>query len=118
MIAVVDYGVGNLRNVYKALEAGASARIVTSPGGRPARRGSCCPVSARAHAALTWRGAGLPNVPALDAIAAGTPLLGICVGMQLLFDESEEMGRHPGLGVIPGRVVQLRPTCTGPTGGC
>jgi glutamine amidotransferase len=107
-IAVVDYGVGNLRSVYKALEAaGAPARIVTESGGLAGAAGIVLPgVGAFGDAAANLRRAGFEQ-PLLEAIAAGTPLLGICVGMQLLFDVSEEMGRHPGLGVIPGRVVKF-----------
>ena len=107
-VAVIDYGVGNLRNVYKALEAaGAPARIVTEPGEFAGAAGIVLPgVGAFGDAAANLRRAGFER-PLLDAIAAGVPLLGICVGMQLLFDESEEMGRHAGLGVIPGRVVRF-----------
>ena len=107
-VAVIDYGVGNLRNVYKALEAaGAPARIVTEPGELAGAAGIVLPgVGAFGDAAANLRRAGFER-PLLDAIAAGVPLLGICVGMQLLFDESEEMGRHAGLGVIPGRVVRF-----------
>ena len=107
-IVVVDYGVGNLRNVYKALEAaGAPARIVTEPRELTGAAGIVLPgVGAFGDAAANLRRAGFER-PLLDAIAAGVPLLGICVGMQLLFDESEEMGRHAGLGVIPGRVVKF-----------
>lgn len=107
-IVVVDYGVGNLRNVYKALEAvGAPARIVTSPDGLEGAAGIVLPgVGAFGDAAANLRRAGF-EAPLLAAIDAGTPLLGICVGMQLLFDESEEMGRHAGLGVITGRVVRF-----------
>ncbi len=104
-IAVIDYGVGNLRSVYKALEAaGAAARIVSDPGGLAGAAGIVLPgVGAFGDAAANLRRAGFEQ-RLLEAIAAGTPLLGICVGMQLLFDESEEMGRHAGLGIIPGRV--------------
>jgi len=107
-IAVVDYGVGNLRNVYKALEAaGAPARIATTQAELAGAAGIVLPgVGAFGDAAANLRRAGFER-PLLDAIAVGVPLLGICVGMQLLFDESEEMGRHPGLGVIPGRVVKF-----------
>ena len=107
-IVVVDYGVGNLRNVYKALEsAGAPARIVTEPSELAGATGIVLPgVGAFGDAAANLRRAGFER-PLLDAIADGVPLLGICVGMQLLFDESEEMGRHAGLGVIPGRVVRF-----------
>lgn len=109
MIAVVDYGVGNLRNVYKALEAaGAPAEVITGPEGLAAAAGIVLPgVGAFGDAAANLRAAGFEE-PLLTAIAAGIPLLGICVGMQLLFDESEEMGFHRGLGIIPGRVVRFR----------
>ncbi len=121
-IAVIDYGVGNLRNVYKALEAaGAPVRIVTSPDGLQDAAGIVLPgVGAFGDAAANLRGAGFVTRSGRsslqDAIDAGTPLLGICVGMQLLFDESEEMGRHAGLGVIPGRVVRFPANMTGPDG--
>ena len=107
-IVVVDYGVGNLRNVYKALEAaGAAARVITTPDGLVGAAGIVLPgVGAFGDAAANLRAAGF-EAPLLAAVAAGTPLLGICVGMQLLFDESEEMGRHRGLGIIPGRVVRF-----------
>ena len=116
-VAVIDYGVGNLRNVYKALEAaGAPARIVTEPDELSGEAGIVLPgVGAFGDAAANLRRAGFER-PLLDAIAAGTPLLGICVGMQLLFDESEEMGCHAGLGVIPGRVVRFENEIRGPDG--
>jgi glutamine amidotransferase len=116
-VAVVDYGAGNLRNVYKALEAvGAPARIITSPDGLQYAAGIVLPgVGAFGDAAANLRGAGF-EAPLLAAIDAGTPLLGICVGMQLLFDESEEMGRHAGLGVIPGQVVRFAADSRGPDG--
>ena len=120
-LVIIDYGVGNLRNVYKALEAaGAPARIVTEPGELAGAAGIVLPgVGAFGDAAANLRRAGFER-PLLDAIAAGVPLLGICVGMQLLFDESEEMGRHAGLGVIPGRVVKFASDLTSgmePSGG-
>jgi glutamine amidotransferase len=117
-VAVIDYGVGNLRNVYKALEAaGAPARIVTEPGELAGAAGIVLPgVGAFGDAAANLRRAGFER-PLLDAIAADLPLLGICVGMQLLFDESEEMGRHAGLGVIPGRVMRFENEMRGPDGG-
>ena len=116
-IVVIDYGVGNLRNVYKALEAaGAPARIVTEPGELAGAAGIVLPgVGAFGDAAANLRRAGFER-PLLEAIAAGVPLLGICVGMQLLFDESEEMGRHAGLGVIPGRVVRFESELHGADG--
>jgi len=131
-IAVIDYGVGNLRNVYKALEAaGAPARIITSPDGLVGAAGIVLPgVGAFGDAVANLRRAGFvagsgqrrtlsacsPGSPLHAAIDAGTPLLGICVGMQMLFDESEEMGRHAGLGIIPGRVVRFAADMMGADG--
>jgi glutamine amidotransferase len=116
-IVIVDYGVGNLRSVYKALEAaGASVTITNSPEGLVGVPGIVLPgVGAFGDAAANLRAAGFER-PLLDAVARGTPLLGICVGMQLLFDESEEMGRHAGLGIIPGRVVRFAADLAGPDG--
>ena len=107
-IAVVDYGVGNLRNVYKALEAaGAPVYVVTRPEQLDKAAGIVLPgVGAFGDAAANLRAAGF-EAPLLTAVASGVPLLGICVGMQLLFDESEEMGQHAGLGIIPGRVQRF-----------
>lgn len=116
-LVVVDYGVGNLRSVYKALEAaGAPVRIVSSPEGLSGAPGIVLPgVGAFGDAAANLRAAGFER-PLLDAVARGTPLLGICVGMQLLFDESEELGRHAGLGIIHGRVVRFAADLPGPDG--
>ena len=107
-IAVVDYGVGNLRSVCKALDAsGSPAMVITAPEALAGASGIVLPgVGAFGDAARNLRAARFEG-PLLGAIAAGVPLLGICVGMQLLFDESEEMGRHAGLGIIPGRVVRF-----------
>jgi imidazole glycerol-phosphate synthase subunit HisH len=114
-IAVVDYGVGNLRSVHKALDAaGAHAAVSTSPAELDGVAGIVLPgVGAFGDAASNLRAAGF-ETPLLDAVAQGVALLGICVGMQLLFDESEEMGRHRGLGVVPGRVVRFADGVLGP----
>lgn len=116
-LIIIDYGVGNLRNVWKALEAaGATVTIVNEAAGLAGAAGIVLPgVGAFGDAAANLRRQGFEQ-PLLDAIAAGVPLLGICVGMQLLFDESEEMGRHAGLGVIPGRVVRFAGNVRGPDG--
>ena len=108
MIAIVDYGVGNLRSVERAcLRVGAEARIIASPDELRWARGAILPgVGAFGDGMARLRAAGWP--PVLQAWAAeGRPLLGICLGMQLLFDESEEMGRHRGLGLLPGRVLRF-----------
>jgi imidazole glycerol-phosphate synthase subunit HisH len=107
-IVIVDYGAGNLRSVQKALErVGATAVVSGDPAALDVARGIVLP-------GVGAFGDGMANLrelqlvaPILRQIEQGKPLLGICLGMQLLFDESEEMGRHRGLGLLPGRVVRF-----------
>jgi imidazole glycerol-phosphate synthase subunit HisH len=109
MIAIVDYGVGNLRSVYKAFETMAiplqmPVDIVDRPTDLTRWRAVVLPgQGAFGDSVNNLRARGF-EAPLLDAVHAGLPLLGICVGMQLLFDGSEEMGEHEGLHIIPGRV--------------
>lgn len=109
MIAIIDYGVGNLRSVYKAFETVATplhiaVDIVETPTDLTRWRAVVLPgQGAFGDSVNNLRRCGF-ETPLLDAVHAGLPLLGICVGMQLLFDESEEMGQHEGLHIIPGRV--------------
>ncbi|MBI3762955.1 MAG: imidazole glycerol phosphate synthase subunit HisH [Chloroflexi bacterium] len=113
MIALIDYGIGNLRSVQKALEyVGAEARLTVDPAVMRAADKVVLPgVGAFGDGMKGLRARGL--VDAVREIAArGTPLLGICVGMQVLFDSSEEMGQHPGLGILPGRVKRFAPEDT------
>ena len=108
MIALIDYGAGNVRSVHKALEmVGARVRMTGDPEGiRTATKIVLPGVGAFGDCMAGLRRARL--VDALcQAVALGTPLLGICVGMQVLFEEGEEMGRHAGLGLFPGRVVRF-----------
>jgi imidazole glycerol-phosphate synthase subunit HisH len=108
LIAIVDYGVSNLRSVQKALEkVGAEAVITDDVAAIRRADGVLLPgVGAFGDAMEVLNRRGL--APALwDVFQAGTPLLGICLGMQLLFQESEEMGRHQGLGLLPGRVIRF-----------
>jgi imidazole glycerol-phosphate synthase subunit HisH len=105
MIAIMDYGIGNLRSVQKAFERiGAEAQLVNTPEGLAGARALVLPgVGAFGDCADHFRAAGFAE-PLMESVSAGVPLLGICVGLQLLFDESEEMGHHKGLGLLPGRV--------------
>ena len=108
MITIVDYGVGNLRSVQKALErVGARAVVSDDPAVLDAAQGVILPgVGAFGDAMANLRSRQL-LAPVLRQAEKGKPLLGICLGMQLLFNESEEMGHHPGLGLLPGRVVRF-----------
>lgn len=108
MIAVLDYGIGNLRSAQKALEkAGADAVLVTEPDGAVGAAGVVLPgVGAFGRCMEALRESRLDRV-ALDAVRAGTPFLGICVGMQMLYSSSEESPGVPGLGVIDATVVRL-----------
>jgi len=114
VIAIIDYGVGNLRSVEKAFEAVGHPAVVTSDADvvRAASHVVLPGVGAFGAAVDTLRFTGLEPV-ALDAARSGRPFLGICVGMQMLFDASEEMGEHRGLGLIPGRVVRFDPGDSG-----
>jgi imidazole glycerol-phosphate synthase subunit HisH len=108
MIAIIDYGMGNLRSVHKAFEhlgldaavtrdkkKIASADKVVLPG-----------VGAFKDCMKNLETFGLID-PVVKSIRSGKPFLGICLGMQLLFTESEEFGRHEGLNLIPGKVVRF-----------
>jgi glutamine amidotransferase len=108
MIAIVDYGVGNLRSVQKALErVGATAIVTANPADLDTARGIVLPgVGAFGDGMEHLRARGLVD-PVLQQVDRAKPLLGICLGMQLLFEESEEMGHHQGLGLLPGQVVRF-----------
>ena len=108
MIALIDYGAGNVRSVRKALEAaGAEVRMAREPSAlRDAAKIVLPGVGAFGDCMAGLRRLGLVEALHLT-VEAGKPLLGICVGMQVLFEEGEEMGRHAGLGLLPGRVVRF-----------
>lgn len=109
-IAVLDYGIGNVHSAHKALErVGAVATLTTDPDVIAAADGVVLPgVGAFGACMNALRAAGLEQ-PALDAVASGRPFLAICVGMQMLFDDSEESPGARGLGVIPGTVRWIPP---------
>lgn len=106
MIAAVDYGAGNLANVLKAFRfLGADVEATSSPEVIRRADGIVLPGVGAFGSAMEELGRrGLDRVLVAEA-EAGKPLLGICLGMQLLFDESEEFGVHEGLHLIPGRIV-------------
>lgn len=108
VVAIVDYGMGNLFSVHAAcMRAGLSPRVTADPDTVYRADLVLLPgVGAFGDAIAALRSRGLAH--ALCAVAAaGHPLIGICLGMQLFASESEEFGKHPGLGIIPGRVVHL-----------
>ena len=104
-VAIIDYGVGNLRSVEKAFAATGCEAIITSDETdlRTAERLVLPGVGAFAACMKALGERGFDRL-VRERAEAGTPLLGVCVGMQLLFDESEEFGSTPGLGVLRGRV--------------
>ena len=110
MIAIIDYGVGNLFSLQRSLQKiGADAVVTGDPAViRSAGRILLPGVGAFGDAAQKLRDAGLDEVVRSEA-KSGKYILGICLGMQLLFDESREFGVHEGLGLIPGRVVDMTP---------
>jgi len=110
MIAIVDYGMGNLRSVQKALSTvGHDATIVQHPEQVDAAERVILPgVGAFEDAIGHLRDRSL-DLPLLRCIESGKPFLGICLGLQLLFDVSKEGGEHAGLGAMRGRVVPFEP---------
>ena len=108
MIAIIDYGVGNLFSLCSSLQSiGAEAIVTPDPDTiRAADRIILPGVGAFADAAEKLRATGLDQV-LLEEAARGKKIMGICLGMQMLFEESFEYGIHKGLGLIPGRVVPM-----------
>jgi glutamine amidotransferase len=109
-IAIVDYGMGNRRSVEKALEhVGAGACITSDPDRLIAADGLVLPgVGAFPRAMENLRRLGLVEL-LRERLTAGVPVLGVCLGMQLAFDSSTELGGSPGLGLVPGDVLALEP---------
>jgi glutamine amidotransferase len=105
LVAVLDYGIGNLHSAQKAIaRMGGDARLTDDPDLIADADGAVLPgVGAFGACMDALRESGLER-PALDAVDSGKPFLGICVGMQMLFDASEEDRDTSGLGVIPGTI--------------
>ncbi len=106
MIAIIDYGIGNLRSVQKAMEfLGFDARITDNKQHLINASHIVLPgVGAFADAADCFEKSGMKETM-LNEVNKGKPLMGICLGMQLLFNKSRENGEHDGLGFIPGVVA-------------
>jgi len=110
MLTIVDYGVGNLRNVYMAFRRiGVEAEVTGEAAGIRRASAIVLPgVGAFGDAIANIRALGL-EATLVDAIRDGMPFMGICLGLQLLFEVSEEMGEHRGLGILEGRVRRFPP---------
>lgn len=108
MITIIDYGMGNLRSVQKAFQhLGTEAKIASTPAEIQSANHLVLPgVGAFRDAAAEIEKQGFAG-PIREHIAADKPFLGICLGLQLLFDVSYEEGEYSGLGVVPGTVVRF-----------
>lgn len=108
MIALIDYGIGNLRSVEKAFNAvGAQVELTDDPNIIGEADQIVLPgVGAFGDGMVGLKDRGLVDV-IKSTVAKGTPFLGICLGMQLLFETSDELGEHTGLGLLPGSVKRF-----------
>ncbi|MDQ7093657.1 imidazole glycerol phosphate synthase subunit HisH [Desulfosporosinus sp. PR] len=110
MIGIVDYGRGNLRSVEKALaKVGFEAKIMTTPRDLPLVDGVILPGVGAFADAMEALQRGEWIEPIIGFAGSGRPFLGICLGMQVLFEFGEEHGEHAGLGLLAGRVVKFPP---------
>jgi glutamine amidotransferase len=109
MIAIVDYGMGNLRSVEKGfLKVGVNARVVSDPGAVDNAQGVVLPgVGAFRDCMKNLKGMSLIE-SVVRSIRKGKPYLGICLGLQVLFTESEEFGINKGLDILKGKVVRFQ----------
>ena len=107
-IAIIDYGVGNLRSVEKAFTSQGIAAVVTHDEKvlRAADKLVLLGVGAFGYAMESLRKLGFDQL-VIEAAQTGKPIIGLCVGLQMMFEEGHEFGVHQGLGLLPGRVVKF-----------
>jgi glutamine amidotransferase len=107
-LAIIDYGIGNLRSVEKAFTAQGIDAVVTRDANvlRNADKLVLLGVGAFGYAMQSLRALGFDEV-VIEAANAGKPIIGLCVGLQMMFDEGHEFGTHQGLGLLPGKVVKF-----------
>lgn len=107
-IAIIDYGVGNLRSVEKAFTSQGIDAVVTRDEKvlREADKLVLLGVGAFGYAMESLRNLGFDQL-VIEAADAGKPIIGICVGLQMMFEEGHEFGSHRGLGLLPGRVIKF-----------
>ncbi len=111
LVAVVDYGIGNLRSAHKALtRQGADAHLTNDAAVIDEADAVVLPGVGAFGACMRALDSARLTGPVLSAVASGRPFLGICVGMQMLFDGSDESPGVPGLGIIPGQLRRLPPS--------
>ncbi|MDE0609754.1 MAG: imidazole glycerol phosphate synthase subunit HisH [Anaerolineaceae bacterium] len=114
MLAVIDYGAGNLRSVVHALRAlrVRDMQVVQDGAGLRSASRIILPGVGAFGAGMQQLGEKKFIDPLVAAIINGVPCLGICLGMQFLFERSDEMGQHDGLGLLPGHVTRFPPHAT------
>ena len=114
-VAIIDYGIGNLRSVEKAFAAAGRGAVVSADEDvlREAERLVLPGVGAFRACMTEFAARGFDRL-VRERVARGVPLLGVCVGMQMLFEESEEFGRSEGLGLLRGRVRRFGPELLAP----
>lgn len=108
-IVIIDYGMGNLRSVQKAFEKVECSAVITSDPAVVEQAAKVVLPGVGAFGACMENLEKFGLIPIIRrVIEKGTPFLGICMGLQVLFDEGEEFGRHQGLGIIPGKVIRFK----------